>query len=183
MPDGQDVTDNLLDALNAHDLEEAIGVYKPRAYYASPSGRAEGRQEIGSFFGLLLEAFPDMRTTPWSKVTAEDAELTQWTFTGTHTGPFLMPGGQVLEATGRRVSVRGCDIRTLENGLILTHSIYYDQLELVGPLGAHLVPLGEVSELGGVNSPPPSARRWTKGWRSARFLAPRQARNRPKKSR
>jgi hypothetical protein len=99
----------------------------------------------------------------------------QWTLSGTHTGPFLMPGGEVLEPTGQRVAVRGCSVRTMENGLILTDSVYYDQLELLAriapvaladPLAppALLAPLASVPAVGEASVAPHTGGRRAGRW-------------------
>ncbi|MFC4533558.1 ester cyclase [Sphaerisporangium dianthi] len=129
----------MIDAVNAHDLKELTHCYAEDALYLSPSGKGEGPEEIVSFWALFLDAFPDLRLTPWSKFTHGDTVVMEWILTGTHTGPFLMPDGEVIEATGRGVTIRGCSSRVFENGLVTMHCIYYDQLELLIQLGARLV--------------------------------------------
>ncbi len=48
--------------------------------------------------------------------------------TGTHTGPFLLPDGSELEATGRRITLRGTCASFVEDGKVVTHREYFDQL-------------------------------------------------------
>ena len=131
----QEVTDELVAAFNAHDFETAAGFFGPRAIYVCPGGIAEGREEIASYFALYVEGFPDIKITPHSGTSCEDLVVIEWTVTGTHTGPFLLPTGGAVQATGRRVAVRGCDIRTMEDGLIASQRVYYDQLEMLTQLG------------------------------------------------
>ncbi|WP_371781606.1 ester cyclase [Streptosporangium subroseum] len=131
----QEVTDGLVAAFNAHDFETAASFFGPRAIYVCPGGIAEGREEIASYFALYFEGFPDIKITPHSWTSCEDLVVIEWTATGTHTGPFLLPTGGAVQATGRRVAVRGCDIRTVEDELIASQRVYYDQLEMLTQLG------------------------------------------------
>jgi ketosteroid isomerase-like protein len=45
-----------------------------------------------------------------------------------------------IPATGKRVTLRGCDVLTVRDGLIVSHRAYYDQLAFMAQLG--LVPEG-----------------------------------------
>ncbi|MET8161570.1 nuclear transport factor 2 family protein [Sphaerisporangium sp. NPDC005289] len=138
MSDFEEVTSRMVDAINKHDLGALTRCYTEDAFYMSPSGKGEGRDEIGSFWALFLDAFPDLQLTPWNKLLCGDCVIMEWILTGTHNGPFLMPDGEVIEATGRGVTIRGCSTRAFRNGLITMHCIYYDQLELLTCLGARL---------------------------------------------
>ena len=56
-----------------------------------------------------------------------------------HAEPAVMlPGGGVLDGTGRPVAVRGTSTCSV-GSKIITHRIYYDQLELYSQLGGELV--------------------------------------------
>ncbi|MFC4588759.1 ester cyclase [Sphaerisporangium corydalis] len=138
MSDARRVSEVLIRAFNSHDLDAMARCYSDSAVYVSPSGTAEGPMEIASYYGLFLEGFPDLRLTPMKTLVFGDEAFTQWMLSGTQTGHFLMPGGRTIEASGRCVTIRGCSLRTVENGLIQTNCIYYDQAELFSQLGAHL---------------------------------------------
>jgi uncharacterized protein (TIGR02246 family) len=135
----QEVTDGLIAAFNAHDSETAAGFFGPRASYVCPGGVAEGREEIASYFALYFEGFPDIKVTPHDRAICGDLVMIEWIATSTHTGPFLLPTGGIAQATGRRIAVRGCDIRTIDDGLIASQRVYYDQLEMLTQLGVPLI--------------------------------------------
>jgi ketosteroid isomerase-like protein len=138
MSNDQEITDELISAFNEHDFETVAGFFGPRASYVCPGGIAEGREEIASYFALYFEGFPDIKLTPHDEVVCGDLVMFEWIVTSTHTGPFLLPTGEIIEATGRRVALRGCDIRTMDNGLIASQQVYYDQLEMLTQLGIPL---------------------------------------------
>lgn len=138
MSEPEEIKDALIDAINDHDLEALLRCYSPQAVLVSPTGMAEGHDQISSFYGYFFEALPDLRVTPWSMIERGDGRVHEWCLSATHLGPFLVPGGGVLEPTGRKVNIRVCSVRTVENGLTLSHRYYFDQLELFVQLGAAL---------------------------------------------
>jgi predicted ester cyclase len=143
MADARETFDRLTDAVNDHDLEAAARCYSPEAVLVSPDGTFEGREQAVSSIRGFLEAFPDMRVTSWSKVTSGDVVADEWTFTGTNTGPIATPDGETIPATGKAVSMRGADVAVVEVGLITSHRLYWDQLELLTQLG--LLPQSELT--------------------------------------
>ncbi|MFI6925281.1 hypothetical protein ACIBIZ_35435 [Nonomuraea spiralis] len=63
---------------------------------------------------------------------------TELTATGTHTGPYLTVGGELLAPPGGHISVRGCWFSHLRDDLVAGQHLYYDQLEIYAPLGLRL---------------------------------------------
>ncbi|GAA1281429.1 hypothetical protein Psi02_37210 [Planotetraspora silvatica] len=133
-----DVIDRLISAVNAHDQGALMECYVPGAVAVWPEMQAEGWDEIIAFQGHIVEGFPDMRVTVWDKMVCDDNVVVEGTVTGTHTGPFLLAEGEVLQATGRSVSVRCCWVFTVEHDLVVSQRGYYDQLECYSHLGLRL---------------------------------------------
>ncbi|MFC7648137.1 hypothetical protein ACFQX6_52475 [Streptosporangium lutulentum] len=46
----------------------------------------------------------------------------------------------IIQATGRRIAVRGCDVRTMDNGAIASQRVYYDQLEMLNQFNILCMP-------------------------------------------
>jgi predicted ester cyclase len=130
--------DRLRKAFNRHDLEALAQCFSLRAVLVAPDGVGQDREEIASYYGQFIEAFPDSRCTPQSVILTGDTLVAEYTLTGVHKGPWLMPGGGVVEATGRPITVRACSLSYVEDGLIASHRIFYDQLELAAQLGGGL---------------------------------------------
>lgn len=137
-----DVVDRFFSAYNAHDLDAVMACYCSRPAAVGPGGPVEGRSEVASYHTDVWHAFPDVRLTVWRKAVAGEAVAAVGVGTGRHTGPFLLTTGEVLPATGRRVSVRCCWFFLLEGGLIVSQQAFYDQLELYIQLG---LPLSRLS--------------------------------------
>ncbi|WP_169950705.1 ester cyclase [Microbispora sp. H11081] len=130
-----EVVDRMIEAMNARDLPAVLRCYGPDAVVVGPEMEAEGREEIGSFFLQVWEGFPDLRFTLWDTILAGDAVALELTAAGTHTGPYLVAGGDVLAPTGHSTSVRASWFWHLEDHLIHSHRFYYDQLQIYSQLG------------------------------------------------
>ncbi|MEV4357582.1 ester cyclase [Nonomuraea sp. NPDC004186] len=137
-----DLKHQLADAVNAHDLPKVLACYSPDAVYVSPAGVAEGHDQIAWLHEQILEAFPDFHMTAWYELgDCDNPAITEWTYTGTHKGPLLLPDGREIAGTGRRITVRATCATFVENGKIISHREYYDQLELYSHLGFGLAEL------------------------------------------
>ncbi|GLW05713.1 hypothetical protein Misp01_08430 [Microtetraspora sp. NBRC 13810] len=123
---------------NRHDLDGLAQCFSRGAVLVAPDGIGQDREEIASYYGQFIEAFPDSRCTPQSVTTSTDSLVAEYTLTGTHKGPYLVPGGGTVEPTGRPITVRACSVSFLEDGLIASHRIYYDQFELAAQIGGSL---------------------------------------------
>jgi predicted ester cyclase len=141
-----DLKHRLAEAINAHDLPGVLDCYDPDAVYVTPSGVAEGHEQIASLYEQFFDGFPDLHLTPWFEIgDCDNPAVTEWTMTGTHSGPFLLPDGREIEGTGRRVAIRSTCSSFVENGKIKTHREYFDQLELYSQLGYGLTELKHAS--------------------------------------
>jgi hypothetical protein len=138
MSELRDALISLRRAYNRHDLDWLAGCFGQRAVLVAPDGIGEGREEIISYYAQFIDAFPDTRITLQSVVESDDTLVTEYTITGTHTGPYLMPGGWEVEPTRRLITVRACSLSSAQDGLIASHRIFYDQLELASQLGGDL---------------------------------------------
>jgi hypothetical protein len=81
-----------------------------------------------------MEAFPDIAYESMYKHESGNTTIDEGYFTGTNSAPLPLPCGETLPATGKPIRIRGCDIATVESGLISKHRLYYDQLEFWGSL-------------------------------------------------
>jgi predicted ester cyclase len=138
MSDLRSALERLRQTFNRHDLDALAQCFGERAVLVAPDGIGQDREEIASYYGQFIEAFPDSMCTPQSVTTSGDTLVAEYTLTGTHNGPFLVPGGEVVEATGRPITVRACSLSLVEDDLIASHRIFYDQLELAAQLGGFL---------------------------------------------
>lgn len=133
--DSRSVLDGLTAALNAHVSEAIRRGCSEDVVVTSPDGTFAGAADATAYFDCLLAAFPDLHLHVWSKVTSGELVVDEWTLTGTHTGPFLLRDGSTLPATGRLVTIRGCDVAAVEDGRVISLRMYFDQTDFLHQLG------------------------------------------------
>ena len=125
---------------NAGDLEACMELYEEDAVQWMHDGLFEGVDAIRERLARDLTAFPDARYVVESFVEDGDRFADEWTFTGTNTGPFRLPDGSEVPATGRPVEIKGMELVEVRDGKIVVDNLYYDFMAAVAQLG--LVPEG-----------------------------------------
>ena len=91
-----------------------------------------GPERLEAFFRELFAAVPDYTMTIENIVEDDRHAVVQWTGTGTFDGESF----QGIEPTGKRISMRGCDvIRLSEDGTLDENTIYYDGAEFARQIG------------------------------------------------
>jgi predicted ester cyclase len=106
-----------------------------------PVGIFRGPAEVREYFSELFGAVPDLEMTV-ERVLAQDANvLVQWRAAGTFTGSALMG----IEATGRRIDLRGLDWLEVEGELITRNTAFADGAALARGMGL-LPPQGSAAE-------------------------------------
>ncbi len=135
MGEARQVMDRLTDAINSADLDVLAGCYAPDAVVVDPFGTHSGTDEIVESWRQLFEGFPNSIGTVEHKYESGDTAIDEWSFAGTNSGPLTMPTGEQVPATGNPVTLRGADIATVQGGVITSHRVYFDQMEMLGQLG------------------------------------------------
>ena len=64
-----------------------------------------------------------------------DTAIDEGYFIGTNSGPLPMPDGQSIPATGKKIRIRGCDLATVQGGVVTRHRFYFDQMDFLQQLG------------------------------------------------
>ncbi len=140
MASNRQLLERYVELYNAGDLDACMELYAEDAVQLMHDGTFDGRSEIQDRLARDLTAFPDATYTVASFVEQGDAFADEWTFVGTHTGPFLLPDGSQLPPTGKRVEVRGMELVQMHDGKIVVDNLYYDSMAVLAQLG--LVPQG-----------------------------------------
>ncbi|MFP5317304.1 MAG: ester cyclase [Acidimicrobiia bacterium] len=136
MGDARQAMARMTAAMVNRDREALAAAYAPDAIAVTPDeGELKGREEIARYLGAFLTAIPDFHWESLAQHQSGDTAIDEGWVVGTNTGPVTLPDGDTLPATGKAVRVRGCDIATVEDGLIVRHHFYFDQIELLGQLG------------------------------------------------
>ena len=96
-----------------------------------PIGIFRGPDEVRAYFTELFAAIPDFEMTI-DRVLAQDQNvLVQWRASGTFSGGPLMG----IEATGRRIELRGLDWLEVEGELITRNTAFADGAALARGMG------------------------------------------------
>jgi steroid delta-isomerase-like uncharacterized protein len=126
------------EAFNAHDLDAFGELFSDDVVQTAPGGmRADGKAAAMEFYRVWFEAFPDCHVDIDRAVMTEDAGVEQGTFSGTHTGVFHTPDGDI-PPTGRAVKAQYVNVFDFRDGKFASGNLVYDRLELLEQLG--LVP-------------------------------------------
>ncbi|GII66744.1 hypothetical protein Skr01_68290 [Sphaerisporangium krabiense] len=135
MTEARQVHDRYIAAFNAHDMDALLRELSPEGVTISPDCVTQGCEELASVIEEFWEAFPDVRTNVMESFDDGDTAIDELLMQGTHLGPYRTPGGRVVQATHRPISLRCFYLTTVENGLIVSLRLYFDQLQLRDQLG------------------------------------------------
>jgi limonene-1,2-epoxide hydrolase len=103
MSDAVETVERYDDAFNRHDLEARRAALSERSELWMPGGlRVEGPDQIAGVVQAFWGAMPDARLTYERQVTNGTDVATEGRLSGTHTGPFPTPQGEI-PPSGNRV--------------------------------------------------------------------------------
>jgi steroid delta-isomerase-like uncharacterized protein len=116
------------EAYNRHDWAALFSVLADRV---QSTVNGDGDEMPAVEYVAALQStyvlFPDLSTSIDRLIAVADIATVQWTATGTNTGPRIFPDGVELPATGRTMTIHGCDvIETDARGLIVRIDAYWD---------------------------------------------------------
>lgn len=131
----RDLYERYIERYNAGDLDGVMDLYAEDSVQLMPDGLFEGRSAIKERLAVELKAFSDIAYRYDSYVEQGDAFADEWVFVGTHTGPFLLPDGTELPATGKRVEIKGMEYVKVRDGKIVVDNLYYDNLAIAAQFG------------------------------------------------
>jgi steroid delta-isomerase-like uncharacterized protein len=119
-----------MDALRSPDF--VMDLVQNDAFQDDPLSAAETE----AFWPAWFAAFPEMDFEVTRTIAAQAVVVTQWVFTGTHSGPLGPPAfGRHIAPTGRAVRFRGVSIFDIDEGLIQRETMYIDLATIMVELG------------------------------------------------
>ena len=98
---------------------------------SSRTGSSAAGARSGRSFGGLFSALPDLETTVERVAATAHLAAVEWRMAGHFTGAPFMD----LEATGRRIDIRGIDLLEIEDGEIVGNTAYYDGASFARQVG------------------------------------------------
>lgn len=126
------IAQSYFSAVDARDVDGMIACWAEGGIdRIAPIGELRAPDGVRAFFGELFAAVPDSRLEVLDLVAQDDKVVVRWRSTGTFCGaPF-----QGIEANGSRLALEGCDMLTIENGLIQRNDAYYDGAQFARQIG------------------------------------------------
>lgn len=142
MGSAQQAAERHVAAFNAHDLEAHAANETPDVEWIQPGGiTLRGPEQVKQLQGIFWAAFPDAKASADNRIVADPYVVTEGTFTGTHTGVWRTPNGDI-PPTNKRIKMRYVTIQKVEGELIASEHLYFDQAELMTQLGLMPAPQG-----------------------------------------
>jgi predicted ester cyclase len=137
MGQARDALDKLTAAaVEAHSLDSVMSMYSDNAVLSTPdAGEITGRDQIAAYWRQFIEGFPDAKYQYLNKIEAGDKAVDEGWFEGTNTKPVKLPSGETMPATGKHIKMRSCDVATVENGKVVEHHLYFDELDFQRQMG------------------------------------------------
>jgi steroid delta-isomerase-like uncharacterized protein len=143
MGNPSDVAEQGLQAWRSRDVEGFAATFAEDATLRAPGGmQLRGRDGARQFYSVWNEAVPDNDIKIERRHACGSVVVEQGVFGGTHTGNLAAPGGQVIPATGRSVSVPYVEVFDIEGDQVASTRLYFDQAELLTQLGLMPAPEG-----------------------------------------
>ena len=131
------VADALIAGFNAGDWPQFRAPLAPNVVYEE-TGTQRRTQNADEYLQLVQgwkQAFPDAKGTIRNVVSSGNTVVQEITWTGTHTGPLLTPGG-TLPASGKPITVQASVWVTFQGDTIQEVHHHLDVLSMLQQLGA-----------------------------------------------
>ncbi|HEY2192861.1 MAG TPA: nuclear transport factor 2 family protein [Actinomycetospora sp.] len=120
---------------NKGDVDGFCALYRADAVLTTPDGRFEGPENMKPYFQGLYDAFPSGGVSVGRGCEDGDLYCGEFMMEGVNTGPLAMPDGTELPATHRSVELPAMEIARVENGEIVEHRFFWDNLAFMSQLG------------------------------------------------
>lgn len=140
MPANEDVVREVYAAAEAAnlDLNKFVSLFAEDGYFLDmPSGLKWTGANVREPMEGLRGPFPDFHRKLLKVYSASDGVVVvELRLQGTHKGDFMVPGGGVLPATGKRFDVPCCDVFVVEDGKVKAFHCYNMRSTWLEQLGA-----------------------------------------------
>lgn len=128
------VVQKFFDHFAANEMDAADELFAEDCVTVTPVAELNKAEHRG-FGEAFKAALPDARMEVVRAVESGNEVFLAGRFRGKHTGALTMPQGSV-PASGNEIDVPFADYFRVENGQIAAHETYWDQMAMMGQLGA-----------------------------------------------
>ena len=127
---------------NAHDIDSLMKIYAADAVATGPGGmESRGLDAIREYTKSWVGGFPDAHIETKNLYEAGDVVVVEGIFSGTHTGTFSTPMGDI-PPTGKAVRGEYVDIFEVRDGKVVSDRLFFDRMQLMEQLGLVPQPAG-----------------------------------------
>ncbi len=124
------------DAFNAQDANARRATESPDIQAILPGGMMlQGPDQTLQVSRLFWEAFPDAQLVWENQIQSGDMVAVEGFLTGTHTGPFRTPQGEI-PPSGNQIKLRYASIKRVGEEKVVSDHVYFDQMEFLQQIGA-----------------------------------------------
>lgn len=134
MGEARRVAKRFYDSFGSGDFEAAGECFADTCVTVTPMGELDKAQHE-AFGRALKNGLPNLRMEIVRAVEADDQAFVNGRFRGTHTADLVSPEG-TLAATGNALDLAFADYVKVQDGRIVVHEIIWDQMAMLGQLGA-----------------------------------------------
>jgi ketosteroid isomerase-like protein len=145
MSHATDVTQRVIDAINAHDLSALRGLYAADARTRRPGWPRDADADfLLASYEMDFACVPDIRFEPLLSTTEGARVVTEVRITGTNAGPTVLGDfgkallGREVEAvppTGRPIDLPGAVVHEVSEGKVIAERQYWGLLEFLVQIG------------------------------------------------
>lgn len=131
----------------AHDLDGCMATYADDAIVELPGmPPLQGKDAIRAAWEMFLTALPDDHPTFIRHLVDGETVVTEVTSEATHNGPLMMPTGDALPPSGRKVVTKSVVVQDVSGDKVVKQVFYFDNLEFMQQLG--VIPAMEAAAAG-----------------------------------
>ena len=134
--DNKALTRQVIDLINAREMDKAFELYALDYGYHGPGGQElRGRDGIRGLWAVFLGGFPDLQASIEEMIAEGDKLVLRWTVRGRHTGEFLG-----IAASGKQMALPITEVFRIVDGQLAEAWDQYDRLHLLEQIGAAPAP-------------------------------------------
>ena len=138
----EDIVKRGSELFNAHDIDGLMELYAPNAEFRGPGNMVfKGHGEIRRFTEGWIQGFPDCKVKAVNRHVAGNTVVEEGIFTGTHTGVFPTPMGDI-PPTGKRVEGEYVDVFEFAGDKLVSDRLTFDRMQMMEQLGLVPAPAG-----------------------------------------
>lgn len=134
MGHARDAAEKFYELFAAGKISDATELFDPSCITLMPTG-ALNQSEHEAMGHAFRAAFPNSHMAVDNMVESGDEVVVLGHFRGTHSGDLQSSGG-TIPASGSELNLRFIDYFKVDGGRIVDHQIIFDQMEMLGQLGA-----------------------------------------------